>query len=248
MDERNQKETPAVNAIHAPVSSRFKWIASVAIVVHLVAVFIEPFQFFTRSPRGESEAGALLRQWLAPYSEMAYLNHGYFFFAPEPGPSHLIAAKLTYENGDEAELRFPDKQAQWPRLLYHRHFMLAEFLNQMHAPPVELQLAQVDPALFKSWQANRNQFEAIRSSMEQHLISRYGAASATVTRLEHALPSSDDVLLRNRPLNDPALYISLPDAPSQSPPPVPYLAPSMPQAIPSVPLAIPQVAGEEVTP
>ncbi|GAB5403417.1 MAG: hypothetical protein Aurels2KO_16480 [Aureliella sp.] len=257
MQERKRKQAASgsvpTQSSKTQLNSRAKWLVSIAVMLHLTAVFVEPFQFFTRSQRGESEAGALVRRLVSPYTELAYLNHGYFFFAPEPGPSHLIGAKLTYDDGDQAELRFPDKQAQWPRLLYHRHFMLAEFLNQMHAPPVDLQLAEVDPVMFKGWQSNRNQYEMIRSSMEQHLTSRYEAESAKIVRLEHVLPSSDDVLVKGRPLNDPALYIELPDEPLEPAPGEPqvgpYTTPLLPPVVPPVtPQLSPQGAGEEIQP
>jgi len=32
----------------------------------------------------------LLRSSLAPYIEFLYLSHGYFFFAPNPGPNHIL--------------------------------------------------------------------------------------------------------------------------------------------------------------
>lgn len=227
---------------------RAKLLISAAVVLHFLCVLVEPFQFFTRSPRGESEAARSARRVLAPYTEMAYLNHGYFFFAPEPGPSHLLACDLTYANGDQAELRFPDKQAQWPRLLYHRHFMLAEFLHQLHQPPADPALAQVDPAAFKQWQSSRNVFEQVRESMKTHVAARYDAASVSIRRLVHTLPSSSDVLQRGMPLNDPALYEELLDEPANSAQPFPVDPQGTPPLLsPLGPILSPgPVGGEEI--
>lgn len=195
----------------SPPSPRFKLAISLIVILHLMAVVVEPMLFFTRSRRGASEAVQPVRNIIRPYTEFGYLNHGYFFFAPEPGPSHLMQCNLTYPDGDQAELRFPDKTAQWPRLLYHRHFMLAEFLHLLHLPPPDPGLAAVDPVLFGNWQRDRNRFEMIRDSMQAHVLARYGAQSVTIERIEHQLPSSADVLERQRPLDDPPLYIVLPD-------------------------------------
>lgn len=232
------------------LAHRAKLLISAAVVAHLLCVLVEPFQFFTRSPRGESEVARSARRLLAPYTEMAYLNHGYFFFAPEPGPSHLLACDLAYADGDQAELRFPDKQAQWPRLLYHRHFMLAEFLHQIHQPPADPGLAQVDPVAFKQWQSSRNLFEQVRDSMQTHVAARYDAKSVTIRRLVHTLPSSTDVLERGMPLNDPALYQELLDKPLDSGQPFP-VAPlgTPPLLLPQGPTLSPgPVGGEEIAP
>ena len=34
-----------------------------------------------------------------PYLEAAYLDHGYAFFAPDPGPSHLVRYELEFDDG-----------------------------------------------------------------------------------------------------------------------------------------------------
>lgn len=186
---------------------------SVLLLAHCLAVVAEPFRFFTRSSRGNSPAADPVRLTLSPYIEFAYLNHGYFFFAPEPGPSHLMECELNFGEEEVGRLRFPDKQAQWPRLLYHRHFMLAEFLHQLHVPPVQTAIVEGDDQLLRDWQADRRRFELVRDSMARHVMSRYAADAAAISRVEHRLPSSDEVLVQRLPLNDPTLYVILPDAP-----------------------------------
>ncbi len=227
--------TPAVQ-----LSSRTKVILSVVLLIHLLAVTAEPLRFFTRSSRGTSPAMDPLRLGLAPYVEFAYLNHGYFFFAPEPGPSHLIDCRLTYSDAPDGHLRFPDKRAQWPRLLYHRHFMLAEFLHQLHVPPVLEEIAAEDPQLRRDWEADRRRFVMVRDSMARHLEWRYTAQSAELQRVEHRLPSSDEVLRLKLPLDDPQFYLILPDEP--------LLLPES-QSGPIAPLPLgPANLGEEVAP
>lgn len=196
-----------------PLSRRLRVLLSAIILVQLLAVVAEPFRFFTRSTRGTSPAADPARIALSPYIEFAYLNHGYFFFAPEPGPSHVIDGNLTLESGKKATVRFPDRNAQWPRLLYHRHFMLSENLHQLWVPPLENDLVEGDEILLREWRAERARYEAIRDSMQQHLAAKFKATEVTIDRVEHRLPSSDEVLLQRLRLNDKQLYITLPDAP-----------------------------------
>jgi hypothetical protein len=60
-----------------------------------------------------------------PYLNLLYLNHGYSFFAPEPGPSYVMEFEVERKNGEKVTGRLPDLAEHWPRLLYHRYFMLA---------------------------------------------------------------------------------------------------------------------------
>ncbi len=162
---------------------------------------------------------AIVRTGLAPYIDMAYLHHGYFFFAPNPGPSHLMDIQLTYEDGNVRHLRLPDHQAQWPRLLYHRHFMLSEFLYQLYRPALSTEngdATQLDPAMREAWYRERKLFERVRGSMEQHLATRYGAKKAEIQLMEHRLPNAVEVFDQKIAINDERLYMLLPDQP-QSP-------------------------------
>ena len=210
-------------------SSPSKWplwklLLSGVLVVHLLAVVAEPFRFFTRSRRGTSPAADPARLGLAPYIEFAYLNHGYFFFAPEPGPSHLMEFRMAMPDKRQVSLVLPDKTRQWPRLLYHRHFMLAEFLHQLHVPPLQPEVVGDDERFARDWQAERALYERVRDSMTQHVAANYGAEQVQVERLEHRLPSDDEVFRLRLPLNAPELYLRLPDDPLDVPPPEPLPA------------------------
>jgi len=212
-----------------PVAIRSKWklLFSVLIVLHLLAVIAEPFAFFTRGANSTSPAALPIRSNLAPYVEFAYLNHGYFFFAPNPGPSHLLECQLKTASGEQSRLRLPDRNAQWPRLLYHRHFMLAEFLHQLHVPPVTAQDEAITPdkELLSAWRTERARFEMVRDSMLKHLRTRYDSESAEILRLEHRLPSDVEVFRDKVRLSDERLYVVLPDAPMDDSPTAPLLEP-----------------------
>ena len=63
-------------------------------------------------------------QW---YLDALYMNQGHSFFAPDVGPGHLIRYQLFDQSGREIEHgEFPSRKDHWPRLLYHRYFMLAD--------------------------------------------------------------------------------------------------------------------------
>lgn len=202
-----------------PNSARWKIGLSCLIAFQLLAIIAEPFQFFTRSSRGTSPAADQIHRVMAPYAQFTYVNHGYFFFAPEAGPSHLMQCQLEMPDGTSSTLRFPDRAAQWPRLLYHRHFMLAENLHQLWVPPLDPRIVAEegdDDPLLLDWQGERARFEAVRGSMVDHVRKRYGAETATIERVEHRLPSDDEVLRQHLRLNDRRLYITLPDAPLEN--------------------------------
>ena len=99
-------------------------VVSALILFHLIAIFSAPFA----APPPSSQLSRRIYSVFQPYLRAVYMSHGYRFFAPNPGPSHLLRFEITLENGETETLTFPDLEEQWPRLLYHRHFMLSESL------------------------------------------------------------------------------------------------------------------------
>ena len=120
----------AVDPIESPnehgwsTSKRF-WV-SLLVLFHLFCVALAPLAVV--DPRAGLAVDA--QRALRPYSESLYLLHGYRFFAPEPGPSHIIHFEVTRSSGEKIEGHFPDRDEHWPRLLYHRWFMLSETVFQ----------------------------------------------------------------------------------------------------------------------
>jgi hypothetical protein len=99
-------------------------IVSLLIVWHLTAIALAALSIPPSSMLVVSIAQRPPMQW---YLDALYLNHGYHFFAPNPGPGNVIRYELFDERGgviDQGE--FPNRKEQWPRLWYHRHFMLAD--------------------------------------------------------------------------------------------------------------------------
>src|SRR5688500_19151420 len=64
-----------------PLRGRWYKLASALIALHLLAVWVAPFAVPPSSPFAQTVATAF-----RPYLEAAFLNHGYKFFAPDPGP------------------------------------------------------------------------------------------------------------------------------------------------------------------
>ncbi|MCA9109895.1 MAG: hypothetical protein KDA52_08120 [Planctomycetaceae bacterium] len=100
------------------------------LLYHVIAIVMPPLAIPPTSSL-LSEMAGLFR----PYTEGLHLNHGYHYFAPQPGESTLIEFTAIRSDGTEVKGIMPNRQI-WPRLLYHRHFMLTESLGYI---PDELQ-------------------------------------------------------------------------------------------------------------
>ncbi len=123
-----------------------------------------------------------------PYLQAAYLNHGYHFFAPEPGPSHLVRYEVELADGSRQSGFFPDRTRHRPRLLYHRYFMLSEHLN----------------ALMDSGAAPEV-VGAYVASFARRILHVHRGQRATLYLMRHLLPEPAAVLA-GKPLDEPSLY------------------------------------------
>lgn len=184
-------ETPAPRKLVAEsVWTRQPWlrrIVSVGLVLHLMALVIAPLAVAPTSPLWQ-------RAWFAfrPYLEGMNLNHGNHFFAPDPGPSHLIHYELRFEDGHVERGIFPNAQQQQPRLRYHRHFMLSEFLNN-----------------FAIDDSRRELFDAVTHSYAEHLRHEHHAAEVTLSLRRHYVPSPQHISSGKR-LDDLSLFAERP--------------------------------------
>lgn len=188
-------------------------------MVHLAAVFAPPLAFQTRGPRGLSPSVATVLNPLTAYGQFLYLDRGYAFFAPDPGPSHLMAVEIE---GDRT-YRVPSLDDQWPRLLYHRHFMLAEFLNDSYQPALPKEIGtlvgdQIAPDELRLWRLGRSRYEAILNSMVDHVRSRSSgdrneSPSVRIDRLEHMIPDFVGFADRQILLDVDESYVLLEDIP-----------------------------------
>ncbi len=105
-------------------------VLSAWLLFHVISIAIRPLATQPTSTLF-SDTDRLLR----PYTEGLQLDHGYHYFAPQPGESTLLEFTATRHDGTEIKGMMPHRQI-WPRLLYHRHFMLTESLGYI---PEELE-------------------------------------------------------------------------------------------------------------
>lgn len=192
------------------LSKSWRVVISIALLIHIVAVFCPPFMLQASGSGGTSPAGEAVMSVLRPYIDFAYLNHGYAFFAPNPGPSHLVRARIDFDDGRETmEVTFPNLKEQWPRLLYHRHFMLSEQLNADYQPPQLPQEISQAPDLAERWQMARRMYELKWRSYKQHLESEHDAVNVTLTRVQHRMIDVFEVGEQNKPLDAQDTFFDL---------------------------------------
>ncbi len=186
-----QGSAPVDLAQPRPLPAWLRMLLSVLIVAHLFAIVAAPLA-------GPPPASGLSQELIAPvlpYLNATYFNHGYRFFAPMPGPSHLIAYRLEMPDGSIREDVFPNAKTEWPRQWYHRHFMLAENLcgiwevaqnaileRQANRPQAKMFVSEVQKDL-----------DARVRSLANHLLKESGAERVTLTLRRHYLPDWRDI-------------------------------------------------------
>jgi hypothetical protein len=159
-------------------------VVSLLVSIHIVAVFLGPFAM----PPQTSELAATIANVYRPYVDALSLANGYRFFAPEPGPSHLVRYELTFDDGSTRDGVFPNLDEHKPRLLYHRYFMMSELLNTLSNPD--------DPGERRARYVK---------SFAQHLLDAHGAKSVKLSLVRHWVPRMDEVRAGRR-LVDKILY------------------------------------------
>jgi hypothetical protein len=138
----------------------------------------------------EGIAGRLSRfPLIYHYANLLYINNGYDFFSPEPTGSFLLQYEVFDTLGQSIKKgQFPDRETQWPRLLYHRYMMLADQSS-----------------------AGRPETAGWKQKIADRLLAHYHGASVTLTVVRHQLLTPTEVLADHR-LNEPATYEKLEEA------------------------------------
>jgi hypothetical protein len=147
------------------------------LVVHLTAIITAPA---TVGP--SSQTSRTVWEAVAPYLQGLYLNHGFHYFAPEPGSSNLVSWTVSRKDGTTVSGRFPNFDIK-PRLYYHRHFMLSEYLG--NASPEDQTI--------------------IARGFARNLCREYDGESVSVSTVRHDLPSMERVRAGGK-LDDGDLY------------------------------------------
>lgn len=226
--DRDPLKIPSTTPANLVWSLKIRVLVSFLVGFHLLAVFAEPFRFFSRTPETFAAAdAAVLRSTIGPYVDMMYLSHGYFFFAPNPGPAHLIECQISPETADQkvnlllknevTRRTYPDRKEQWPRLLYHRHFMLSEFYNTLFAPTELEDPASLGPEVITQWREDRKVYELLQESIKANLSQKYPVNRIVLKRIQHELPNPRLVFRDRWKLTDPRLYGELLEGPVQDP-------------------------------
>lgn len=105
---------------------------SFALVFYLAIMLIGPLS----NPVASEQLIRPLEKTVRPLQRALFLGHGYRFFAPDPGPSHLVEFEITKADGTQTTGQFPDRNdpaTTFPRLQYHRWFMLSETIWAEHS-------------------------------------------------------------------------------------------------------------------
>ncbi len=168
-------------------------VVSLLLLFQLTAILIGPF---TLPP---TYIGSLLQPWFRPYLGATYLDHSYKFFAPDPGPSHLVRYDLEFADDSHQQGIFPSLDDHWPRLYYHRHFMLSEFIN-IGSPDVN-----VPPQTDWTRIPLSEQQQQYARSYAEHLLKKHHARRVTLWLRQHLIPTQEQVE-RGMKLDDPSLY------------------------------------------
>jgi hypothetical protein len=170
-----------------------------------------------------SDLSSAVASVFRPYINAVDLNHGYRFFAPDPGPSHLVRYHLEFSDGSKRDGQFPNLDEERPRLLYHRYFMLSEKLFGFYAVVQEIDErikdSQSDPRskdplqrnaveeLKKTRKGAEQVYHAFARSYANELLRRTSAKRVTLELVEHFIPPPDMVAAGRR-LDDPTLYFT----------------------------------------
>jgi len=164
-----------------PWSRPARWLASLLIAGYLAAVIVPPLA----GPPPASELAGRLRRPLRPLIGALYLDHGYRFFAPDPGPGHEIRWTVTLPDGTTRSGTIPDREADWPRLLYHRRFMVAEKIAAL-VPTTEAPREVRDRA--------KPEWLPLVKGVAGNLLRQTGGTRVRLEMVERYLPGPDEVV------------------------------------------------------
>ena len=162
-----------------------RWGASLLILGYLLAVIIAPL---AGPPPASALANALI-QPLRPLIGGLYLGHGYRFFAPDPGPGHSIRWRVSLPDGSWQTGSLPDPDADRPRLLYHRRFMISEKVASL------VPAADAPPAVRE---AAKPQWQPLVKGIAAQLLRRHGGRLVELSMVEHYLPTPEESIASTR--------------------------------------------------
>jgi hypothetical protein len=158
-----------------------RMLVSLGLLGYFAAVIVPPLA----GPPPASELAGAAFQPLRPLVGGLFLGHGYRFFAPDPGPGHSIQWTMQLADGSTLKGSIPDRDADWPRLLYHRRFMISEKIAAVVPPP---------DAPEEVRQRSRGDWQPLVKDVAGQLLSRHGGSQVTLQMTEHYLPTPEEVI------------------------------------------------------
>ncbi len=213
----NETKSVSSDRSDLPWSRTQRRLATCLIAFHLAAVIFAPL-----SMDGAFESLFRPFRFLRAYATVLYLDHGYRFFAPDPGPTHTIRFERVVADGTLISGRLPDRQATQPRLLYHRWFMLGESLatevantmasfaeystNQQQLLEDIAELHRLGRSreaipLRAMYNANRLDYErrwqmtlALSKALKEHLAGRYPSETIRIFSRRQLIPRPYDIV------------------------------------------------------
>ncbi len=195
MGKKNRKNSSAKQNASKPILRRGARIAiSLLLLLHLAIVIA--------TPAGMVMPGSRLARWLlqaaAPYVQAGNVSHGYAFFAPDPGPGHVIEYELRFSDGHKERGKIPDTSQHWPRLRYHRHFMLSEQLASLwEDEPIRPENPRFETAWQQDharWERQRKDFQKRANSYGHHLLKISGANEVEMNLIRHHLLTPEEFI------------------------------------------------------
>lgn len=160
-ESQAEHHSPAEPVSPVAWSTPVRLIVTLFILLYLAILLIGPMS----NPVASVHLTAPLARATAPVHRALFLGHGYRFFAPDPGPNHRVVYKGRRADGSSFEGHFPNRDENWPRLLYHRWFMLSETLFNEN-------LARRTP----------EQFEAFKREINVEIARYRGAGQTDLSR------------------------------------------------------------------
>ena len=185
MSSSSKKKSPEAprDGHHVGWSPAARTIATLLLVWHLAAVFVASWSMPPSSELSQSAAMPF-----RPYLGATYLNRSvYRFFAPNPPMySNRVRYEVALEDGQTVSGTFPDRDVHRPRLVYHRHFMIAEqVVAQAVLPEEDIRSANLPPAYFS--QAPPGEFERYRQARREYVAALKRHVPAMQSLGEHLL-------------------------------------------------------------
>ena len=192
-------------------------IASLVIVAYLGIVLLGPLS----NPIGSPNLTQPLANFVSPIHQALYHGHGYRFFGPDPSATHRVVVKGVQQDGTGFEAAFPDRKQHWPRLLYHRWFMLSETMfhefsitpnqtafqerlknydreiarfQEQNKPSLSQQLQHERAVEVELYQISRERFNSLAGSVARVLAQRHKAKTIELFIQERTLPFPEEVV------------------------------------------------------